>query len=374
MKLRLAWLAAAMLAAPLRAEAAALPAWNGVWQGTIGTLPVQACLQHGSGDWVIGVYYYLSKKQAIRLERLDSGEWSEMPPGTAASTGTWRIEPAGGQLKGEWRQGERRLPISLAPVPLGADDAERPCGSRAFIAPRIEPVKIVAKPQKLGSFAYTAQEYRVGRSFGDVSIGSFAYPPSQPGDHAINARLKLDPNREGNEADYASCLQGSLGSLGTEGDFQFGYDPVEATARFLTVRVSTGGFCGGAHPSYGYNWRTYDRRTGKALVPGRWFKPQALPSEYAGGEDGNVQVSEALRRVFLRRFRFDSSECRDAASQQEFWNIGLTAKGLIVSPSLPHAIQACGDDAVVPFADLAPYLSTAGKTEMVRLGLARGGK
>lgn len=369
MKLRLALLAAAILAAPLRADEPAPAPWNGVWHGTIGTLPVRACLQQGNGSWMIGAYYYLSQKSPIRLDRQEGGEWTEAPAGGAASTGTWRIAASGNRLTGEWSQAGRSLPITLERVPLGDEDPERPCGSRAFVAARIEPVTIVAKPKKLGSFAYTDQQYRVGRSFGEVSIGSFTYPSSQPGDGAINARLKLDPNREGSEADYASCFQGALGMGGYDGDFQFGYSPVEATARFLTVQVNTGGFCGGAHPDYGYSWRTYDRRTGRAIELGRWFKPQAVPPQYSGGEDGGIQVSPALLKVFLRRFRFDSGECRDAVAAEEFWNVGLTSRGLIVSPSLPHVVMACTDDAVVPFADLAPFLSVAGKAGLAQLGL-----
>jgi hypothetical protein len=56
-------LAALALSAPVQAA----PAWHGVWQGSVGTLPVRACLQERSETYRNGSYYYLSRLQPIAL-------------------------------------------------------------------------------------------------------------------------------------------------------------------------------------------------------------------------------------------------------------------------------------------------------------------
>lgn len=43
------------------------PAWQGVWQGTVGTLPVRACLIRD--DYSHSFYYYLGRLRPILLEQ-----------------------------------------------------------------------------------------------------------------------------------------------------------------------------------------------------------------------------------------------------------------------------------------------------------------
>jgi len=46
------------------------------------------------------------------------------------------------------------------------------------------------------------------------------------------------------------------------------------------------------------------------------------------------------------------------------WQPRLTDRGMAFTPELPHAVQACADDADFPAARLAPYLTPAGKQAM----------
>lgn len=362
---RIVTLLALLLAAPLRADDAPLRPWEGVWQGTVGTLPVRMCLQQSSDTWSVGVYYYLSQLKTIRLERQDDGGWIEAAGKGGAQSGRWTFAPAGNAMGGEWRQGARVLPVSLQRV--AADISEGACRTREFLAPRIAAPKIKETPRNLGPFAYRALDWDVGKGFPEVSLSSFAFTPSQPGDKAINAALRLDPGKPEGDADYVGCFQGSIGSLGNDGDFSFGYAPHAVTRRYLTVAGNNGGFCGGAHPFAESWWITFDRRTGRKVDLGTWFTPAGIPRGESYFPDAAVRpLSADLRRAVVRHMRFEESECRDAVSETEFWFIGLERTGLVFSPSLPHVIMACTDDARVPFADLTRWLSPAGKAGAAR--------
>ncbi len=161
-------------------------------------------------------------------------------------------------------------------------------------------------------------------------------------------------------------FEGSLGSLGTDGDFNFGYAPRAATSSFLTVTANAGGFCGGAHPYADYWWLTFDRQTGKKVDLGTWLTPAAVPRSDWFEDSALRPLSPAFKRIVLRRLKFADSECRAVVSEAEYWNIGLDRTGLVFSPSLPHVAMACGDDAAVPFAELGPWLSAAGKAGVAR--------
>jgi hypothetical protein len=120
----------------LPASAQAAPAWHGVWQGTVGALPVRACLQERSETYRNGSYYYLSRLRPIALSHEDDGSWSE-----ENDSGRWTGTNAGpGRLTGTWRGGGKSLPIALTRVAMAAGE-EDPCGSSAYIAPRLRPAK-----------------------------------------------------------------------------------------------------------------------------------------------------------------------------------------------------------------------------------------
>lgn len=348
----------------LPASVQAAPAWHGVWQGTIGTLPVRACLQERSETYSNGSYYYLSRLRPIALSHEDDGSWSE-----ENDSGRWTVTAgASGRLTGTWRGAGKSLPIALARVALNGDDD--PCGSTAYIAPRLRPAKVVSKPARKDGFAYTELVYDVGPSFPEVGISSFSYPPTRPGDAAINAALRLDPSKPEGEADYAGCMKMALASQGRDGDFQFTYTPDLVTAEYLSVAANSGGFCGGAHPDEGEWHLVFDRTSGKRIDIARWFTARGLVPE--DGEKGTSirQITPALKALALGHFPFgrgEDADCREAVSSEDYWEIALTRRGIAFTPSLAHVVQACEDAALVPFAELAPFLSPEGRAGSARL-------
>ena len=362
-------LLAAVLALPGIARAAdlaqppAAPTVQGVWRGAIGALPVQVCLTQGRESDGFGNYYYLSQLKSIHLYRLDDGDWREDDPKIDARL-TFKQDSVN-QLSGTWHRGAKSLPLKLARVAIAAaDDKDRPCGAREFIAPRITPFKLVAKPARRGSFAYTALHYDIGRGFDGVELDSFAFAPSKPGDPAINAALKLDPYRADGPADYLGCISSALASNGRDGSFEVGNEPFAIAPSFLTVKCSEGDDCGGAHPNNGYAWTSYDRRSGKVIALGSWFAGFAASEHNDGTGESGIPI--ALRKLIVTRMTFGDKECGDVVGDADYWSLGLTARGMIFSPSLPHVAQACVDDAVVPYALLRRFLSPTGKAGVAR--------
>lgn len=359
---RLFLLAALALTAPAQGA----PAWHGVWQGTVGKLPVRACLQERSETYSNGSYYYVARLRPIALSHEDDGSWSE-----ENDSGRWTVAASGGgRLTGTWRGGGKSLPIALARVPIAANE-EDPCGSTAFIAPRLRPAKIVAAPARYQAFAYTQLLYEVGPGFPEVEIASFSYPPTRPGDAAINAALRLDPAKPESEADYVGCMKMALASGGRDGDFNFAYTPELVTSEYLSVAANNGGFCGGAHPDESQWHVLFDRVSGRKIDLAGWLTARAIVP--GGGEGGTSirRITPALRALALKHFPFgrgEDADCREAIAGEDYWEIALTRKGIAFTPSLPHVIQACEDAAEVPFADLAPFLSPPGRAGIARLG------
>jgi hypothetical protein len=358
-------LAALTLALPAQA---AMPAWHGVWRGTIGRLPVRACLQDRE-SFANGSYYYLSRLKPIALSRDTSGNWSEEADGGAV-TGRWTLSvPASGGLTGTWRGDGKTLPIALTKVAVAEGD-EDPCGTTAFIAPRLSPVRVTSKPASIDGFGYTELAYEVGPNFPEIGITSFSYPPTRPGDRAINAALRLDPAKPDGEADYIGCMKMALGSLGRDGDFQFSFTPELVTPEYLSVARSSGGFCGGAHPSQSSTHLTFDRASGAGVDLGGWFTARGVVAGEGEGATSIRKITLALRAVVLKHFPFGQGEdpdCRDAVSSEEYWDLALNRSGIAFAPSLPHVVQACADTSVVPFAELNAFLSSNGRAGIARL-------
>ena len=357
-------LAALTLALPAQG---AVPAWHGVWRGTIGRLPVRVCLQDRE-SFANGSYYYLSRLKPIALSRGASGSWSEEVDGGAV-TGQWTLSaPAYGGLTGTWRGGGKTLPIALTKVAVAEGD-EDPCGTTAFIAPRLSPVQVTSKPASLGGFGYTELAYDVGPSFPEIGITSFSYPPTRPGDGAINAALRLDPAKPDGEADYIECMKMAHGSLGRDGDFQFSFTPELVTPEYLSVARSSGGFCGGAHPSQSSTHLTFDRASGARVDLAGWFTAGGVVGE-GEGTTSIRKITPALRALVLKHFPFgqgEDADCRDAVSSEEYWDLALNRSGVAFAPSLPHVVQACTDTSVVPFAELTGFLSSNGRAGIARL-------
>jgi hypothetical protein len=356
------------------AHAEPQPQWVGLWTGTIGRYPVEVCLDTNGVGTPKGSYYYLNRLEPISLQDASGGRFKE------ESGGVWTLRNANpDQLSGTW-QGKRTLTVTLKRESWTPHEVLfGPCGSREFMAPRLGPIAASQKPATGADFDYDVVTYDAGPAFGGlVSLESFSVRETLPGDHRINLLVMLDPLHEGSEEDFVSCLSGNLSWLGIDGDFYYAITPRAVKGDFLTGAVNIGSYCGGAHPNSDWRYRTFDRRTGAEFDISRWLSEAAFAhNEVASGEatPGPVysrELSAAMLKLALARFPMraeadDGDGCNETVAETNWWSIELVNSGLAFRPSLPHVSQACGDAAVVPFAELAPFLSDDGKAGAARI-------
>ncbi|MGE3692277.1 MAG: hypothetical protein AB7F98_12955 [Novosphingobium sp.] len=355
-----------MAAVPAPAEAAP-PAWHGVWQGTIGSLPVRACLDGREDGLSRGSYYYMSKLVPITLTKEEAaGGWSERTPAADESGGDWTLTSRGAnQLTGQWRSGSKSLAIALTRVAARPHE-DGPCASSEFHAPRIRPVRVTSAPERREGIAYTKLTYNVGPAFPDTSIIGFAIREQAPGDRAINAALRVDTSKP--DAGYLECDRLQVAQNGYPGAYVYEAEPDLLTADFLSASISSGGDCGGAHPDDTTFHRTFDRKSGVEVHLGTWFTARGVKPRAAGDDSNTRELTRGLRAVILRQARFDEAECREAVSSADYWDIALARGGLKFTPSLPHVVAACEEAISVPSSALAAWLSPAGRQGMARLG------
>jgi hypothetical protein len=353
----------AMLAAPLAQAQEAPPPWEGVWRGTIGAYPVVACLARDGLGEGRGAYYYLSKRSILRLQAgTGEGRWQE-DAAEHKSAPVWKLNaPSGSALAGTWSDGAGRdLPVAMTRVAYVHDEGA--CGSRAFMAPRLGPVKIVRKAAVKGGLAYEALNYDVGSQFETVAIDGFALVQKMPGDAAINRAVALDPLKPENEADFATCLSGGIRSLGMDGDFSISAAPAPVPGDFLAVTTQIGYYCGGPHPDAFTRDRAFDRRSGAEIALWRWIAPPALRA----GTGPTRELAAKLRALVLRRYPSGDAECRNPVRDNAYWGAALTASGLSYTPQLPHVVAACAETAKLSWRALAPFLSAEGKAGLRRI-------
>jgi hypothetical protein len=351
--------------APLLALAAAgaAPAeLPGVWEGTIGNLPVRACFVRT--EWSsFGAYYYLSRRQLIALSAEERREGGFLEGnGAPADQPRWLIESAsGGRLAGRWTSGARTLPVRLSRVAATAGE-EGPCGSLAFHQPRLEGVRVVRTRAAQDGVAYTKLALDPAGRF-EVSLETFALDGESDAVRRINAAL--GQGLTGNPPAWFQCIQDSLAQSAFEGSFAESLAPAMISRRWLSVATHWDGFCGGAHPSSSNGWRLFDLTSGAEVDPNDWLNDAAVERHgTAGSDEDYATVQPALRDAILAGWRPEDAECGETIRSAEIWNIGLARDSVTFSPSLPHVAQACGEDFTLPFARLTPFLTPEGAANL----------
>ncbi len=358
---------AALLGLAGQAQAASRP-MEGVWRGTIGKAPIMVCLVDETYSPARGSYYYLAHQQSIALDGGEDGAvWSEDLDGGAKAQ--WKLRWSSKGLAGTWSGKGKVLPIALNRVQARQGEDVSACETDEYLAPRVTTPRIVPKAADFYGQPYTLLQYDVGKGFADVDISSFVIPAKQPGDAAINRQLRglLDPAKD--HVAYLACLSGQIAQTGMDGDYVFDAAPNLVTDAFLGVEISEGGTCGGAHPSYGTSYQTFDRQTGKEVDPFTWLTPKGA-SVAKPDRDGWVErkLTPELRALIVSKMVGVGEECRQAFAEEDYWHIALDPRALRFLPSLPHVSQGCADPVSVEMFDLAPFLNAAGRAGFVRMG------
>ena len=352
------------------------PAWQGVWQGTIGEAAVQACFQHeGYGDF--GAYYYMRHLGIITLGTIPAEAkaeavpiWTESPDAALVTAGPfWHLNTLSrDHMQGVWKGGGKTLPVDLTRVAIpSADDSEdQPCGSDAFSLPRFTKPVITTKPAMLDGIAYTRIIVDPGPQFSDYEFETFQLNGSTPAIQRVNTELyKTVPTSP--DADYFQCSMEALSHSGRDGESSSTQTPLIISKSWLVMEDGEYGYCGGPYPASAVNYQTWDLRSGSLINLHDWFNDQAL--KQAVHEPGTVDqyitvtVTAPFKKMIDEAYPHydDDADCQVARQDADSWSVHLTATGVDFMPELPHVVQACIDDAILPFAKLEPYLSPAGK-------------
>jgi hypothetical protein len=346
----------------------ARPDWVGIWRGTIGKLPVQACLQaRDYGNY--GAYFYLKNRGIISLGPIDdstatkaSYAWTEARNSNHPEAGPlWQnISVSGIALTGAWTGSGKQLPIAMERVPQ-LDPSIEPCEDLAFSKPRITPVKLSTERAEVDRVAYTVVNADVGKQFPDVSLQTFQLDGNTSAVQNINATLRSGIPDKMEESDFFQCTMANISSTGEDGQYQTTTKPVLITANWMVSETTEGSTCGGAHPNWGMYWNNWDLRTGLPVDLWTWLGPNAAKVVLRDGYN-EVTIEPELRNLLNNGWRLKENDCQDVVEQENSWQIRLTRKGLAFSPSLPHAATACIDDVNLMFEQLAPVLNETGKT------------
>lgn len=333
----------------------------GIWEGTVGTLPVRACF--APREWgPLGSYYYMSRRRLIALDAAQ-GAGGTYHEGDARDPNAprWTIESAdAGRLTARWTHRGRTLPVRLSRI--GEANAEGDhCSGMAYHEPRLAGVRTVTARASLDGVAYSRITLDHGGRF-DADVETFALHGSGAAAERLNATLRQP--LAGSPPEWFDCIRSALARFPSEGGFNRRLAPTLISSRWLGVVEQYDDYCGGNHPNHGQRYRTFDLSSGRELDLHDWFNASAVKRQrWPGSEDETKTLQPALRTLILAGWRAEG-ECEGVVEGQEFWNIGLAREALIFAPDLAHVAQACGDEFRIPFARLRPFLTEEGAANL----------
>ena len=342
-----------------------LTAMHGVWSGTIGNLPVHVCYDAGdySND---GKYFYLKRLSTIPLKS-DEKNRGELAEGWAdgKDVAHWRMTAIGkDRAAGTWSANGRALPIRLSRLPIStSDEAGTACSSLAFVDPILAATRIVRTLARDHGLAI--ERWKLVYPDDSISVESVQLKGAGLAIATINRRL-----REPFEADYGWkwCLR-NAGPFGA--DYHDGVALKLVTSRWLTANVFNESFCGGAHPDNSSKPILFDRKTGKVADLYSWFGKAFSSREKVEGYPETIDSLKGklfdLVLTLHPRAGESEEECGGAVRTASSWTLELKAEGIAFTPDLPRVVMACGDEVVLPWGRLEPYLSTLGQKEVTLL-------
>lgn len=357
-----------VLMAPLAAAA-----HDGVWQGTIGALPIIACLETVEGE-VDGRYYYLRHLLPIVVRSSDTKKGSaprliEHAARASQSSAAWTLlPPAGSVMTGAWQSNGKALAIKLARVPLKkGEQHDGACNSAAFHRPREQPGKIRSAAAQLGRISYQSLKLDMGRHMSGDLV-SFQLNGNAPATERINAGLRQALLAE--QANVFLCEQNAIASALPSADFLSHTKPVLITAHWLVAESYMSSSCGSARPNYDTAFATWSLADGARVDPWSWF---ATTGKFAQVERTMPasRIAPALNDILRRAWREDPDqepECKEAIAPGAIdWMLRPTPAGMAFTPSLTHLSHECANDVLIPYRELVPLMNATGKAAVASL-------
>jgi len=342
------------------AQPVSTPGLAGIWEGTIGSMPVRACFV--TREWgTFGAYYYTSHLKLLGLEAQDGA------PGTFSETGgeftaRWSgVQATGDTLVARWTSEGPALPVRLNRVAATIGE-EGACASLAFHQPRLAGVRTVTSRATVDGTAYTKLTLDAAGHFA-IAVQSFALD----GDSAAVRRINTALGEElaGTPPRWFECISNSLSQTGMEGSESETLEPAMISSRWLSVAGQFDSNCGGAHPNEGNYYRLFELTSGAEVNLLDWFLPTAVKREHVEGVDEDLRTLEPAFRNFLltgwhSADAENAAECERVLRDQEDWNAGLTREGVVFTPDLPHVVTACSETFTIGFDRLQRWLKPEG--------------
>ncbi len=362
----------------------ALSARAELWEGTLGKSAIVVDIDPAEAS-LNGRYFYRRHRHPIDLsgQRAATGvvtleEWSmgaEIPS-------NWRLDPASGDtLSGEWRGGGKRLPIRLRRLDAAALPATDDPGlaelrdTDPFRFLQLQGLALESNSVEAVD-GYRVQWWREPAS--DVALFRVVsgYPDAQL--PALNLALAREQWRA--VAEQLDC------TAYPQGEYTFSATLEYIGRDALSLSMTSGYYCGGAHPDFDQVGLNLDPRTGRplALEDVLWLGDGPPPPATAHAGDvadeaaqryrGDVLapwLSERFQALYPERVResFDEAgipQDPDAEfngcdyTDPSVWSLGdwrITRAGLRFGAYFPRVMRVCDDPdwAVLPWREVRAH-------------------
>ncbi len=178
---------------------------------------------------------------------------------------------------------------------------------------------------------------------------------------APRTRVERAVNRQLDSVSASLRCLGPTDGFGNKTDHWSEVRTTYAANDVLSVFIRFGGFCGGAHPINGVNVSaTFDLRTGKQVEFRDLFADYArdapaivralFPAQTAAADRlTDAEIEGLSEDEFCIQFY------TTANLVEEYFGYSFSHAGLVAEPGLSHAVRPCVEEAVVPYARLAPF-------------------
>jgi hypothetical protein len=364
-------LTALFAAAPFVAGAEEM---EGVWQGFIGTTDVQMCLQD-FGSAPIGAYYAVEDGEIVTLEAHASSSgsalttWEEF--GTDENAVLAFTQQGADRLTGTRTTGRGSAEIFLTRVSVLPAEQRVPgftnCGSHAFSADRLSAEDIVQTiPATWHDVSYTKLLFEMKKS--ELRLESFQIHGTSTSVQQINTELALGFPTLDPDADVLGCARSNLSWSGRDGLFIQRRWPAFLTGSLLVIATENNIYCGGAYPETSTEWQVMDLEAGEQIDTETWFDDEVFSQFSVAAADDRFEADQAFVKEFMKFYEMSGVDpvCIETLELGSDWVIRPSDQGMIFMQNLPHALQACAVDILMPYQDVWPFLSERGKVTIAR--------
>lgn len=362
-------------------------ALNGVWHGTLGERRIAVCFDAPNRD---GAYYDLDQPQRIALRPQPDGTWQAVTtaalPDDAApdvdcdgpceegpeNSGAWHLESPVQTPEGESViTGQRSGPVNGPGLPIrltrqylidgpgtATGPVRPPCADLAFTAPFSKSLVVtLGEPRTFAGHRYRTRTLSVADSLSISGIELL-----EPGPHAaaISRALRGLP---ASDAETAIELYSCGAYTEIQGEIEFWSGRWLGTAEVGEIS------CGGVHPNLVRTHRTWDLESGEEVDLGAWIADHArdrlLELVLKRALSGPELAAETAHTDWQGTGEGCAATLIDGPVPWASPYLGLN--GMVFATALPHVVQACDQEVEIPYAEVLPFATAAGRAAILDL-------